>query len=132
MASYATVEQYEARFGTVTDMAMLQACLDDCTVAINVKLDKAGIDHASPSEDFATRLMMACRSMANRIMPASPADVPVGVSQMSMSAGPYQRSYTFTSAYGTPKMLPSEMELLGIPRARVGCGLMAAPAQGGE
>ena len=126
--SYATVAQYEARFGTVSDTEMLQACLDDCTTAINVKLDNAGIDHASPSEDFATRLMMVCRSMANRVMPASPADVPVGVSQMSMSAGPYQQSWTYTSAYGTPKMLPSEMELLGIPRARIGCGLIAGDA----
>ena len=128
MASYATTAQYEARFGAVSDTAMLQARLDDCTAEINSRLDKAGIDHASPSEGFAYRLMMVCCSMANRVMPTGVGDVPVGVSQMSMSAGPYQQSWTYTSAYGTPKMLPSEMELLGIPRARIGCGLIAGDA----
>ncbi len=86
--SYATVEQYEARFGPVADTTMLQACLDDCTAAIDLRLDRAGIDHSDPDESFAYRLMSVCRSMANRLMPTGAGDVPVGVTQASMTAGP--------------------------------------------
>lgn len=123
--SYATIEQYEARFGPVADTTMLQACIDDCTAAIDLRLDRAGIDHSDPDESFAYRLMSVCRSMANRLMPTGAGDVPVGVTQMGMTAGPYQQSWTFAASYGTPKPLPSELDMLGIPRSRIGCGKLA-------
>lgn len=125
--SYATVAEYEARYGEVADEALLQECLDDCTAVIDAELDRRGIDYADPSETFADRLMRACRSMANRLMPADgsgDADVPVGITAMTATAGPYTRTYSFASTYGTPKMLPSEMALLGIG-ARIGCGKIA-------
>lgn len=118
--SYATVAQYETRFGTVADTTMLQACLDDCTAAIDVRLDRAHVDHSDPDEDFAYRLMSVCRSMANRLMPTGAGDVPVGVTQASVTAGSYQQTYTFAASYGTPKPLPSELDLLGIGASRVG------------
>lgn len=125
--SYATVAEYEARYGEVADEALLQECLDDCTAVIQVELDRRGVDYADPSEQFADRLMRVCRSMANRVMPTSDAgttDVPVGITAMTATAGPYSRTYNFASTYGTPKMLPSEMALLGIG-ARIGCGKIA-------
>lgn len=127
MASYATTAQYVARFGPVHDTAMLQECLDDCTAAINSELDKRHVDHAAPSEDFADRLMRVCRSMANRVMPSDGGDIPVGATQASFTAGPYTQQYTLGATYGTPKMLPSEMSMLGLG-ARIGCGLMAGGA----
>lgn len=127
--SYATIDQYEARYGTVADEAMLQECLDDCSAVIDAELDRRGVDYADPSESFADRLMRVCRSMANRVMPSDGAsDVPVGVTEMTATAGPYSRTYSFASTYGTPKMLPSEMALLDIGGGRIGCGKMA----GGE
>lgn len=126
--SYATVAEYVARYGCVDDCALLQECLDDCSAVIDAELDRRGVDYADPSDSFADRLMRVCRSMANRVMPASgdgESDVPVGITAMTATAGPYSRTYSFSTTYGTPKMLPSEMALLGIGGARIGCGKIA-------
>ena len=126
--SYATIEQYEARFGEVADESLLQECLNDCTATIQAELDRRGVDYSDPSATFAERLMIVCRSMANRVMPTGhdgASDVPVGITALTATAGPYSRTYSFASTYGTPKMLPSEMALLGIGGGRIGCGLMA-------
>jgi hypothetical protein len=123
--SYATIDQYEARYGTVADEAMLQECLDDCSAVIDAELDRRGVDYVDPSESFADRLMRVCRSMANRVMPSDGADIPVGATQATITAGPYSQSYTMATTYGTPKMLPSELALLGIGGGRIGCGKMA-------
>lgn len=122
MTAYCTKAQYEARFGAVSDATILGECLDDATAAINVALDEAGIDYSSPSADFADRLMRVCRSMANRIMPT--ASIPGGVTQATMTGGPYSQGWTFSAPYGTPKLLPSELKLLGITSG----GLMSVPA----
>lgn len=123
--SYATIEQYEDRFGSVGNPNMLQECLDDCTAAIDAELDRRGVDHANPSEEFADRLMRVCRSMANRVMPANGADIPVGATQASYTAGPYTQQFTLGVTYGTPKPLPSELVMLGIGGGRIGCGLIS-------
>ena len=128
--SYATIYQYEARFGPVEDETVLQECLDDCTDVIDVELDRHGVSHADPSTEFGARLMRVCRSMANRVMPAiGGSDIPVGATQASFTAGPYNQQFTMSAPYGTPRMLPSEMALLGIGGARIGCGRMAGDAQ---
>lgn len=122
---YASVTQYEARFGEVSDTSVLEECLEDCTAVINAELDRRGISYVNPSADFADRLMRVCRSMANRVMPGQTADIPVGATQASFTAGPYNEQFTLATTYGTPKMLPSEMDLLGIGGARIGFGALA-------
>lgn len=119
---YATVAQYEERFGEVLNETTLLACLEDCTAAIDAELDRRGVSHANPSETFADRLMRVCRSMANRLMPSDGGDIPVGVAQASYTAGPYTQQFTMGVAYGTPKLLPSELDMLGIGGGRIGCG----------
>lgn len=114
MEAFATVGQYEARFGQVADAALLGECLDDASAAIRMALSEAGMSWEDPSEDFADRLMRVCRSMANRLMPAEGSAVPQGVTQMGMTAGSYSEQITFQSSYGTAKPLPSELALLGI------------------
>ncbi len=118
--SYATVAQYEARFGEVTDESLLQECLDDSTAVIDAALDSYGIDHDAPTEDFSDRLMRVCRSMANRLYPTESDGIPQGVSSFSETAGAYSQSFSFGTSYGTPKLLPSEMRLLGIPSTYLG------------
>ena len=123
MERFATVSQYMARYGAVSDTAMLGECLDDATAAICGVLDRRGIDYSSPSEDLEDRLMRTCRAVANRLMPVDcdgPADAPVGVTQMSVTAGPYQQTFSYTPSYGLPKLLPSELDMLGLGGARVG------------
>ena len=115
--SYATVEQYQARYGAVSDTSMLQECLDDASAAINAALTRAGIDYTQPSEDFSDRLMRVCRSMANRVMPTDN-DIPQNVTSMSMGAVGFSESYNFVTTYGTPKLIKSDYEMLGISSTR--------------
>ena len=116
---WATVDDYQARYGSVTNTEMLLACLEDCTAVINQHLSGAGIDYSEPTEDEADRYMRVCRSMANRLMPTGSA-FPVGVTQATVSSLGYSESVSLQATYGTPKPLDSELTLLGIPRGRVG------------
>lgn len=120
MDPFATAVQYQARFGAVSDTALLEECLADASAAIRAALDASGVSYESPSEDFADRLMRVCRSMANRMMPAEDDGIglPSGATGGTITAGPYSQSFTLPAAYGTPKMLPSEMSLLGISASR--------------
>lgn len=111
--SYATIEQYEARYGAVSDEFMLQECLDDSSAVIRAALDRAGIDYSNPSEEFADRLMRVCRSMTNRVMPTEN-ELPQGVTSASMGAVGFSETFNFATNYGTPKLIKSEMDLLGI------------------
>lgn len=129
MDSFCTVEQYVARYGAVTDVDMLQECLDDCSAVIRARLDRAGIDYSEPDEDFADRLMRVCRSMANRVAPDD-SFLPAGVSQASMSAAGFSQSMTFSTAYGTPKLVESELDLLGIPDGEFGFWRMSGGEDG--
>lgn len=115
MTAYASVADYTARYGEVSDETMLTACLEDASAVIDAKLDACGIDPCDGGEEYADRLMRVCRSMANRIMPNG-ANIPQGATGATITGGPYSESFTFSTTYGTPKMLPSEMDLLGLPR----------------
>ena len=124
--AYATVEQYEARYDEVSDADMLQECLNDCSVLIEVELDRYGVDYSDPSDAFADRLMRACRQMAHRVMPhETDVDIPVGATQMSVTAGPYSQQFTLSATYDTPKVGDNEKLLLGIAGARIGFGALA-------
>lgn len=120
MQTFATVEQYDARFPgrTATD-EMLTECLADASAAIVQVLDDRGVDWANPTEELADRMMRVCRSVANRIMPSG-SDLPVGVTQMSVTAGSYQETFSRPNTYGLPKLLASELYMLGVGGSRVG------------
>lgn len=119
MEPFSTVSDYTARFGSVTDTGMLSECLGDATAAIAAALDARGIDYSDPSEEFEDRLMRTCRSVANRLMPAG-TEVPAGVTQASITAGSYSQTMSYTPSYGIPKLLASELDMLGIGGGRVG------------
>lgn len=115
MISFATVTDYQARYGLVSDIDMLQECLNDTTMVIRRALDAAQVDYSNPDEAMAYALMSVCRSAANRIMPSSGGtEIMPGATSMSATAGPYSQQVSFSGAYGTAKLLPSELDLLGI------------------
>lgn len=118
--SYATVEQYEARFGAVSNTSMLQECLDDCTAVIDSALNRYGINPSEQGESYADILMRVCRSMANRVYPSDGGDIPQGATSFSETAGVYSQSFSFATTYGTPKILGSELALLGVPNTYIG------------
>ena len=117
MDAFATVSDYEARFGPVADAAMLEECLMSATVAI-IRAVGTRLDYDNPDDTLEYALMDVCRSVANRIMPSG-TDIPVGATQMSTTAGPYQQTFSLPTAYSSPKLLPSELAMLGLG-ARVG------------
>lgn len=120
MTAFATAAQYAARFGAVDDPDLLSECLDDASAAIRRAARPAGLDLSDPDEELADSLMRVCRSVANRLMPAVGSGVMQGVTQMGMTAGSYSEQYTFQSSYGTAKLLPSELDMLGIGSGRAG------------
>ena len=120
MDAFATRADYDARFpGRTCSDRVLEECLMDATYAIATVLDERGIGYANSSQEFADRLMRTCRSVANRLVPSG-SDVPVGVTQMSTTAGPYSQTMSYTPSYGTAKLLPSEYRMLGIGVGRIG------------
>jgi len=120
MEAFATVEQYDARYpGRKVSDEMLTECLMDATLAIAAVLDRNHVDYSEPSEEFADRLMRVCRSVANRVLPSG-VDVPVGATQMSVTAGTYQRQFSLPGSYGTPKLIASELSMLGLGTSRIG------------
>lgn len=113
--SYATVAQYQARYGAVADVAMLQECLDDASAAIDAALARAGIVVSEQPDGYADKLMRVCRSMANRVMPIDGGDIYLqDAKSLQITAGPYSQSYNFGTSYGTPKLTKGEMAMLGI------------------
>lgn len=129
MKAFADVGQYVARFGAVEDEDLLLECLDDASAAIRSALDHRSVDYSEPTEDFADRLMRVCRSVANRLMPAGDSQVMQGVTQMGVTAGSYSEQYTFQSSYGTAKLLPSELDMLGLGGTG---GRVLMPSYGGD
>lgn len=124
--SYATIEDYENRFGVVSNRRLLQECLSDCSAAIDAAMRPYGICHIDSAHPLRDNAMRACRSMAHRIMPdEGAADIPIGVTQASFTAGPYNQQYTFAQTYGTPKLTDFEKSLLGIGGGRIGFGRLA-------
>ncbi len=119
MDAFATVEQYEARYGDVDDEDALAEVLADASRIIAAELDRAGIDYSDPSDEFAERLMQACRSMAQRAMGCD-SEVPAGATQFSETAGVYTQSFTIGNPYGDLYLSKAERRLLGLGAARAG------------
>lgn len=113
MTPFATVEQYEARYGDVDDNDFLTEVLMDATREIAASLDQAGIDYSEPTEDYADRLMQVCRSVASRAI-GSEDDVPYGATQFSEGAGEYTQSFSIGNPYGDVFLTKSEKKMLGL------------------
>ena len=119
--SYATTTDYQARYGAVDDVAVLQVCLDDATALINANLAAAGIDPADAPEAYANLLKMVCREVAHRAFGSGPAQtLPFGVTQTSQTAGPYTQSFSFGNPYGDMFLTKSEKKMLGIAGGYIG------------
>lgn len=129
MEPFASVAQYEARYGEADDEAALTEVLMDATREISAELRRAGIDFIDPSPEFADSLMQACRSMAYRAIGSGDSPVPAGATQYSQGAGGYTESYTLGNPYGEVYMSKAERRLLGIDRARIG---FSSPGEAGR
>lgn len=120
MEPFATVEQYEARYGDVADMDILLEVLKDATREISAALERAGIDYENPSELFAENLMQVCRSMAFRSVGTSEVSTPFGATQFSQGVGDFSQSFSFKNPYGEVYISKAERRLLGLDSAKIG------------
>ena len=130
MEAFATYEQYTAKYDTDMDADRLAEWLADASDMMADEMDKAGVDYADPSEDFAHRLMRVCRDMVHRAVgdgTDAAMSIPSGVTQASMAAGGYSESFTIGNPYGDLYLKDRERAALGI---RSGSFAVAVPSYG--
>lgn len=116
--AYANVNDIQARWRELTadEAARANALLEDAAILIDA--------HGTPNEDAAR--VVSC-NMVIRAMSASGLDA-YGVSQSSMTAGPYTQSWTYSNPSGDMYLTKAEKKMLGFIgsyigsiRAKVGC-----------
>lgn len=118
MEAFATVAQYEARYGYAEDADILAQVLMDATREIASELDRAGIAYADTDALFSDKLMQACRSMAYRAMGPGASEVPFGATQYSQGAIGMTESFTLGNPYGEVYLSKAERKLLGLDRRK--------------
>ena len=109
--AYATIEDYEARYGELpTEEARDRATvrLDDAAVYLDARVD------VDPSDEHqASALRIVSCAMVNRSMAAEAADM-VGITNASYTMGPFSQSATYTNPSGDMYLTASEKALLGV------------------
>lgn len=114
--AYATVSDIEARWRELTaDEESKAGVLLDDAAAI---LDTLGVFDSSDPNVAANLRIVSC-NMVIRAMSAAQADT-FGMSQGSMTAGPYTQSWTFANPSGDMYLTKMEKRLLGITSGYIG------------
>lgn len=115
--AYATISDIEARWRPLDEAeeARASALLDDAAVIID---DLAGIDESTVDEQTAAKAKIVSCDMVIRAMSMS--QDAYGVSQASMTAGPYTQSWTYSSPSGDLYLTKMEKRLLGIASGYIG------------
>lgn len=106
--AYATVEQVEAGFRTLTteERTQCEALLDEAVMIIDAYNAEVLISAAQ---------VVSCRMVRRAIGAGSGASVPMGATQGSMTAGPYSQSWTIGSgAAGELYLSRLDKKLLGV------------------
>lgn len=119
MKPFATVEQYEKRYGAAEDKKLLKEVLSDATRLIASELERARI----PIDDERTAdvRMQVCRSVAFRALAqGDDASLPVGIKQYSQAVGPYTESISVSNQYREVYLTKAEKRMLGLGRSRIG------------
>lgn len=118
MRPYASIDDYEARYGEVDDSGLLDELLMDATRLIDSELRLAGLP--VDDEEAADMRMQVCRSVAFRAMvQEAESPIPVGATQYSQGNGTYSESFTMGNPYRDTYLTKAERRLLGIGRKRV-------------
>ncbi|MFP3156334.1 phage Gp19/Gp15/Gp42 family protein [Lachnospiraceae bacterium ZAX-1] len=115
MIIYATVEDFEARYGEQTEIEQEQitVLLRDASAAIIAAGGKQ-FDLADWEEDLYTSV---CCAIVHRVT-ISPAGA--GISQTSQSAGGYSESFSYVNPTGDIYITNSELKRLGLKKQAIG------------
>lgn len=118
MDAFATLDDYEARYGTAPDAARAKVMLQDASEFLASELARCGKSADASDELQVSALRRICCRLANGALDV-PGDV-AGVNQTSFTAGPFNQSFTFANPTGAFKLLQSERRTLGIGTVRAG------------
>lgn len=114
--AYATVSDIEARWRDLTteEEARAAVLIDDASAILSQLVD------VNPDEEEqAALLKTVCCNMVIRAMSASESDL-FGVSQASMTAGPYSQSMSYVNPSGDMYLTKLEKRLLGVTTGYIG------------
>lgn len=114
--SYATVEDLEARYGELSSELEGRATvlLDDAAAIIDAYVTVDATD-----EHCLARLRLVSCAMVNRALHAAESDA-YGVSQSTMTAGPYTQNVSFANPSGDLYLTATEKRTLGIGAPYIG------------
>jgi len=114
--AYAQVSDIEARWRDLSTAEETRAgvLIDDASAMLSALVD------VDPNDtEQAALLKQVCCNMVIRAMSATEADS-YGVSNMSMTAGPYTQQWTYTNASGDMYLTKMEKRLLGVSTGYIG------------
>ena len=118
MTAFASVADYTARYGAPSDPDRCRVLLDDAGAFLEGELLRSGIEVDEDEELQESNLKrISCRLVSSML---DTADGMSGVSQSSMTAGPFTNSWTFSNPTGAFKLLQSERRSLGVGGVRAG------------
>ena len=113
MESFATVEDYEARYGAPGDEGRLQVLLSDASAYLLSAFEEVyGTYREGVCPAFDRGASAVCCLLVNRVLNAPAAMA--GATQYSQAAGGYSASVTFGSALGEMYLGKSVREMLGL------------------
>lgn len=113
MVPYATIEDYQRRYGPVLpdQCDRLDVLLTDATAYISALLTQSEAED-EPSEEYLHNLMTVTCAVVHRMMIVT--DDRIGVTQFSQTAGSYTESGTMANPNGDMYLTAAEKRLLGI------------------
>ena len=114
--AYATVSDIESRWRALSqdEQSRARVLIDDASAMLT-----ALVNVDSDDQEQAYLLKQVCCSMVIRAMSATEADA-FGASQMSMTAGPYSQSWSYSNPTGDMYLTKLEKRLLGITSGYIG------------
>lgn len=117
MEPFATVEDYEARYGGVEDEKRLETALSDASVYISAEIARAGISVDPNDEAQAAALTYVTCLLVNRVERSG---MYAGLSNVSQGAGGYTASVSVYNPGGGFRLYAEERRMLGIGGTRIG------------
>lgn len=110
---FATVEEYEGRYGAPGDEERCGVLLADASALMLSEYESVYGDYSEGAcPAFDRNASAVCCLIVNRVLNANPALI--GATQMSQGAGGYTASVTFGSAMGEMYLGASERKRLGL------------------
>lgn len=120
--AYATVSDYETRYGDVEDTEMVTVFLEDATAMIDASPGFHRLDESDPGFETQTQLLqrITCAITYRALSPGQFA----GYESVSQGVGGFTASVNLANPSGDLYLTSNEKRLLGIGRGRIGQTLM--------